>query len=214
VIYSIDLETMVQILQEHRQTGVLQAELPGGMAGLRERCRIEIDVVKGNIVACRVENSSEHVVLWGDDALREVHRLGVLDWTLTLRREPLPPLHASSAGLRTQPLSSWERMSMTDPFIRTPSGRLSPGGSTTGSTPVVRPVTGSFPVAGTSLIPRRTKEVEPGQMQAWHRTQRMVYALIDGKNSVQRITSMLSLSPRVVEQVLRALQAMGVIVLE
>jgi hypothetical protein len=208
VIYSIDLETMVQILQEHRQTGMLQAELPGGMAGLRERCRIEIDVVKGNIVACRVENSSERVVLWGDDALREVHRLGVVDWTLTLRREPLPPLHESSSGLRTRPLSSWERMSMTDPFMRTPLG------STTGSTPVVRPVTGSFPVAGTSLIPRRTKEVEPGQMHAWHRTQRMVYALIDGKNSVQRITSMLSLSPRVVEQVLRALQAMGVIVLE
>ncbi len=208
MIYSIDLETMVQILQEHRQTGVLQAEVPGGMAGLRERCRIEIDVVKGNIVACRVENSSERVVLWGDDALREVYRLGVLDWILTLRREPLPPLHESSPGLRTQPLSSWERISMTDPFMRTPLG------STTGSTPVVRPVTGSFPVAGTSLIPRRTKEVEPGQMQVWHRTQRMVYALIDGKNSVQRITSMLSLSPRVVEQVLRVLQAMGVIVLE
>ena len=213
MIYSIDLETMAQILQEHRQTGVLQAELPGGMAGLRERCRIEIDVVKGNIVACRVENSSERVVLWGEDALREVNRLGVLDWTLTLRREPLPPLHESSPNLRTQS-PSWERMSMTDPFMRTPSGRLSPRGSTTGSTPVVRPVTGGFPVVGTSLIPRRTKEVEPGQMQAWPRTQRMVYALIDGKNSIQRITSMLSLSPRVVEQVLRALRSMGVIVLE
>jgi hypothetical protein len=51
-------------------------------------------------------------------------------------------------------------------------------------------------------------------MQGWHRTQRMVYALIDGKNSVQRITGMLSLSPQAVEQVLRALQAIGVIVLE
>ena len=103
MIYSIDLETMVQILQEHRQTGVLQAELPGGMAGLRERCRIEIDVVTGNIVACRVENSSERVVLWGEDALREVNRLGVLDWTLTLQRETLPPLHETSFAFLPSP---------------------------------------------------------------------------------------------------------------
>jgi hypothetical protein len=212
VIYSIDLETMVQILQEHRQTGVLQAALPNGMAGLRERCRIEIDVVAGNIAACRIEDSSERIVLWGNDALREVHRLGVLDWNLTLQRETLSPLHETSPGVKTSPLSSWERMSMTDPFMRTPS----PMGLSTGSTPVVRPVTGTgnFPVVGTSLIPRRTMVIKPGQMQAWPRTQRMVYALIDGKNSIQRITDMLSLSPRVVEEVLRALRSMGVIVLE
>jgi hypothetical protein len=42
----------------------------------------------------------------------------------------------------------------------------------------------------------------------------MVYALIDGRNSVQPITAMLSLSSHVVEQVLRTFQAMGVIVLE
>jgi hypothetical protein len=122
-VYSIDLETMLQILQTHRQTGILYAELPSGAAGIKESCRAEISVSAGKIVSCRIEGRSGRSWLVGGEALREVYRLGVLDWQLTLQSETHPPVRETSPAIaRSWPipqrtaqvdqkqLLSWPRM--------------------------------------------------------------------------------------------------------
>jgi hypothetical protein len=167
---------------------MLQAELPNGVAGVRERCHVEIDVMTGKIVACRIRSNSGRVVAWGDDVLREVYRLGILDWNLTLQRQTPSPV---GRDLITPAL--------TNPTIPSPLEKT--------------PVEG-IPTSGTSLIPRRLVLLEPWQMASWPRTYRMVYALVDGKKSVTKITEILSVSPGTVEQVLRDLQAMRVIAIE
>jgi hypothetical protein len=68
----------------------------------------------------------------------------------------------------------------------------------------------STPIRG-QLVPTRSIFVTQSQMSAWPRRQRIVYALVDGKNTVQRIAEILSLSLFVVEQVLRDLQMIHVV---
>lgn len=68
------------------------------------------------------------------------------------------------------------------------------------------------PVAAIKPIPRRLQEqVAPGQMVTWTRLQRQVFALVDGKKTVEQIAAILSASPPRVQQTLYELQAMGMV---
>ena len=94
--YSIDLETMVQLLQEYKQTGLLHAQLPTGIAGIKELCHVEIDVVFGAMTSCRVVSDNGQKQLVGEEAVRELQRMGVVHWELTLKQDMVPPVRETS----------------------------------------------------------------------------------------------------------------------
>jgi hypothetical protein len=85
-MYTLNFETIKQMMQAYQQTGSLYAEMPSGVGRLREPCRIEIDVVSGQITSCAVIGSSGRY-LTGKEAMRELARLGRLNWTFTPREE-------------------------------------------------------------------------------------------------------------------------------
>ena len=66
------------------------------------------------------------------------------------------------------------------------------------------------PASARSSVPRRTVLVEQRQMISWPRRHRMVYVLIDGKKSIDRIAEILSLPINVVEDIIRDLQSIDV----
>lgn len=120
-MYTLDFETIQQVMQAHQKTGFLTAELPSGVNALREPCRIEISLQVGKIVSCAIVGKSGRR-LTGKEALQAMGRLGRLNWTFTPRQEEIipssQPLHSTSPLLapieyafiprRTAQLESWQ----------------------------------------------------------------------------------------------------------
>jgi hypothetical protein len=117
-MYTLDFETIRQVMQEHQKTGFLSAELPSGVPSLQEPCRIEINILAGAMASCAIISSSgSHIT--GKKAAEELSRLGRLRWTFMPNQEVVAP-SASSVGdslfpLRTVQLEqremrSWQRM--------------------------------------------------------------------------------------------------------
>lgn len=171
-MYTLDFETMRQVMQEHQKTGFLQADVPGGVMGLREPCRIEINILAGVLVSCAIVGASGRR-LTGIEAARELARLERLRWTFTPQQEP--------SGKVVQQMPSAPQTQIT---------------------------------ADSALMPRRTMQLEQRQMHAWPRLHRGVFALADGNKSSMKMAEMLSTSPELVDQALRDLQSIGVIVIE
>jgi len=65
-----------------------------------------------------------------------------------------------------------------------------------------------------TLIPQRLVELPSEQRKTWTRTQRLVFSLVNGKNSVTYIAYLLSLSTPLVEQTLSELYQMKVLILD
>ena len=85
-MYTLDFETIRQMMQEYQQTGFLYSEVPSGIGSLREPCRIEINIVSGEIASCAVVGLSNRR-LTGKEAARELARLGRLTWTFTPQQQ-------------------------------------------------------------------------------------------------------------------------------
>jgi hypothetical protein len=56
-------------------------------------------------------------------------------------------------------------------------------------------------------VPRRLMQVEQGGMHAWSRKQRQVFALVDGRRSIERIAVILCQPLNVVKEIVHELQA-------
>jgi len=79
-VYTLDIETMRQVMQAHKKTGRLQTDLPSGVSSLREPCHVEIALEAGNIVSSSIVGSSGSL-LTGERAYQELTHLGRLRWT-------------------------------------------------------------------------------------------------------------------------------------
>lgn len=95
--YTLDFETIQQVMQEHRRTGFLSAEIPSGVMRLRESCRIEITLMAGAISSCAIIGSSGRQ-LTGKEAAQELARLGRLRWTFTPQQEAARPSQPASVS--------------------------------------------------------------------------------------------------------------------
>ncbi|MFL5663597.1 MAG: hypothetical protein ACJ8BW_19995 [Ktedonobacteraceae bacterium] len=98
-MYTIDLATILQLLQEFRRNGILQAELPSGVPGIREPCQALIELAEGKVVFCHIKNANGRTVLASEDALNVLNGLGTLNWLFTERQEP------PASGLRDSSMS-------------------------------------------------------------------------------------------------------------
>ncbi len=95
-MYTLDFETIRQVMQAHQKTGSLQAEMPSGVASLREPCHIEINIMAGTIISCTIIGNSGRYLI-GEKAIQELFRLGQLNWTFTSEQKAAVQPTASSA---------------------------------------------------------------------------------------------------------------------
>ena len=126
LMYTLDFETIKQVMREHQKTGFLYADAPSGVNSLREPCRIEIKIMAGSVVSSTIVGSSGRR-LTGKDADKELSRLGRIRWTFTPQQEvvtpqPAPPvitpavptdisfLPRRSVQLEQWQMRSWPRM--------------------------------------------------------------------------------------------------------
>jgi len=122
-VYTLDLKTMRQIMQKHKQTGHLHTDLPSGVPGLRGPCHVDIMLEAGAMVSCTIK-SSRGVLLTGDKAYQELTRLGRLHWTFVPSVSPVgrPGFASQTMGRHTVPrprrtmvveqwqMQSWQRL--------------------------------------------------------------------------------------------------------
>jgi hypothetical protein len=97
VVYTLDIETMRQVMQKYKKTGHLHADLPSGVPGMRDFCRVEIALEAGKIVSCSIV-SNRGLLITGDKAYQELTRLGRIGWTFVPPssspiKQAMPDLH-------------------------------------------------------------------------------------------------------------------------
>src|SRR5579885_2457664 len=117
-MYTLDFETIKQVMQEHQKTGLLYAEVPAGLAALREPCRVEINIIAGNIVSCAIVGVSGRYIT-GNAAAQELARLGRIRWNFTPQQkastQPIPampkPVSISAFPRRTRQVDQWQAQS-------------------------------------------------------------------------------------------------------
>jgi hypothetical protein len=98
LMYTLNFETIRQVMQAHQKTGTLRARAPTGIASLREPCNIEISIMAGSIVSCTVVGSSGRYMV-GERAIQELYRVGQLSWTFTPVEETVAqPTPSSNFG--------------------------------------------------------------------------------------------------------------------
>lgn len=118
-MYSLDFETMRQVMQEHQKTGFLYADAPAGVGRIHEPCRIEVAMKAGNVVSCSVIGNSGRS-LTGKEATRELARQGELRWTFELQQQmmktqmtlavPNSPFPLRTVQLEQRQMQDWPRM--------------------------------------------------------------------------------------------------------
>lgn len=80
-MYYLNFATIIKLLKEFRRSGVLQAELPKGIANIQETCSIQVKILQGEITDYQLMVRSGGTIVADENMLREVERLGPLEWT-------------------------------------------------------------------------------------------------------------------------------------
>lgn len=115
-MYTLDFETMKQVMQEHQKTGILYADLPTGSAGINEPCRVEVKIMAGKVASCSIVTGSGRR-LTEKESVQKLSRLGQLYWTFVPQQEvsdrPAFPASAQRVILpqRTVYLEQWQMRS-------------------------------------------------------------------------------------------------------
>lgn len=169
------------ILQSLHLSGTLHGEIPAKKLGNRAPWQAWLRLVEGQVAACQILDNLGAVVNAGEFALEAIAKLGPLNW------EVIP--EALEGTLKLPRISQ--------------SGPLPPATETALQTPPVLPL----------IIPQRLLNVTLKQMNQteWPRNYRMIYLLVDGIRTSEKIASMLLIPQPEVEQILHELQEMRII---
>jgi hypothetical protein len=209
--YMLELETLLYILEESEQNGILSAELVAGVPGFKERCRAKIGLRAGKIAACELEGTNGRILIAGMSALRALSNLGVQEWQLleNQSREQLSP--AQTSDRKGEQSERYEKQSRAiGPVL-----------------PVVAPIPPSFttnePDRRTSsllsFIPHRVASVNGRALEQLPRSHRRVLSLVDGSRNIERISFLLSSSSGIQNnqqlwKIMKDLEIMGMIRIE
>ena len=195
-MYSLDIETLISVLQNRRIQGFLEADLStGGFSGPLRSGFIRVELQEGKIISAFISDANGRILHQGQEALSKVGGV-VLTWQLT----------ETSSSL----LDNNVRNDANFPIQHSPV--LNQTHSVTHS--FLSPVGRSYAFNVDSFVPVRRQNISPERLRFLSRSVRSVYALVNGVNSIQRIADMLSLPVDLVYRELLVLQQQQIIALQ
>ena len=187
-MYSLDIETLIGVLQNRRIQGSLEANLStGGISGPLKNGSVKIELKEGKVISATISDASGNILYQGQDALNKVRKV-VLTWQLT--EIPLSPLNKDVRTDLTVPAQYPSTLNQ----VQATANLLLPY------------VDRSFVSSINSFVPIRRQNLTPDRLRYLSRSARSIYALVNGINSIQRIADLLSLPVDVVYPELLALQ--------
>jgi hypothetical protein len=106
--YPLDLTTILYLLDQQQQSGVLQAAL-ADVPGTRETCQARLKLIRGKVMSCVVETSSGRLYVEGRRALTLLAQLGTVEWVWKMEEEgsvtrSLPAVQPGNAGFNPNEL--------------------------------------------------------------------------------------------------------------
>jgi len=185
-----DLTSLLWILKTSRQSGIVLLELrdvKGTSTG--EPWQAYLYLVEGRAVACRIYSKKDGRVLLGNE--EAMHWLA--RWEKREFAWKALTSEQSRAILFAQQSSSPQGL-LPSPQRAASAQRLN-----------------EVMAANNDGVPQRLVSVEKNIMRSWPRNHRLIFALVDGKRSVEKIAAMLKLTQKNVEEVLSDLHRIGVI---
>lgn len=201
--YYLDLMTMIAALQSLGQTGQVEADLSATPQKGRGRVQpgyLTLTIKDGQVLSWVLMGANGEQILSGsEDDIGTLNRLYPMRIKWKFTQMVLPA--SSTSGLYSQfsPSLDWENTSRS---------RETPSTSTSPSHPVFS--SDSF---GGARVPYRVRVVSAEYLTSMPRQYRMIYALINGINSVERIIQLMpALSPDTIKTILHELQSRGIIV--
>ena|SRR5579859_1002523 len=211
-MYTLDFDTMKQVMQAHRKTGLLTADVPAGFMGIKEPGRIEIVFEAGTMIGCTIVGVSGWRIT-SKDAITQIARIGQLFWNFVPQAKPEQgePLSAQT------PSGPLPQVRIQRPPISGMTPTTQPLSSSQQGLPMTPGPQNLIPARNFAgdmlLIPRRAIASDQGQTRSWPRIHRQIFALADGTRNSGKIAEMLSIAPEQVAKALHELQAIGAITL-
>lgn len=198
-MYSLDIETLIGVLQNRQIYGFLKADISSGQVSGVGRGSVVVVLKEGKIDSVSIYDGNGRLLFQGRDALGRLRRV-VFTWQL----EETPPAQSSRAITTTNP----SLPGIPYPVEQSPS-------LTRSDIPVAASRSG-MPVSAMSmgsLVPIRYQQLSSDNLQYLSRNARGIYTLTNGTNTIQRISALLSLPLESVYAELVALQGMQLVVI-
>lgn len=198
--YTIDLDTILQILGGYQQNGTLHGDIPPRKLDNKVPLKAQLRLFEGAVISCTILDEKGAIVLTGGTALKALRQAGQLNWTMMQEAE--------------QSFLSVEEHFSGASNPQLPTVQTSPRLPAAPSNPRL-PVAPNWKAYPQLAVPQRLVTVTPEQMRQgqWSRNHRMVYGMIDGVRTIEKTAALLSLYPQEVEQIVRDLQTIRVVAL-
>lgn len=180
-MYSLDIETLTNVLRGLKVRGSAQAKLPSGIVGVSGQCTVVVVLDEGKMLSITIYDQQGNPLFQGKDAFETI-RQRVLTWQL----------NEASSGPSRNPFSSPSMPAEPTAYALIPQP------------PMMEQHSASLAALGT-FIPVRQQHLSLPPLH-WSRTRRRVYALVNGTNDIAYIARLLSLPVGVVVAELQALQ--------
>lgn len=194
-MYSLDIETLISVLQNRHIQGFLEADLStGGVSGSLKNGLVKVELKDGKIISISLNDANGRVLYQGQEALNKVRRL-VLTWQLTET-----PSKLVDEEMRPNPTFPGQRFSDLSQIQPT-------------TNPFLPPVDRSSVLDVSDFVPIRLQNLPPDRLRYLSRSARSIYALVNGANSIRRVADLLSQPVDVVYRELLALQEERIIVI-
>jgi len=195
-VYSLDIETLIGVLQNRRIQGSLEANLStGGISGPLKNGSVKVELREGKIISATISDASGHILYQGQDALSRVRKV-VLTWQLM--ETPLSLLNKDARTDLAIPAEHPPALNQTQSAIN----------------PSLSRVDRSFASNINSFVPIRRQNLPPERLRYLSRSARSIYALVNGTSPIQRIADLLSLPVDVVYRELLVLQQEQLVTLQ
>ena len=175
--YKIDLKTLLLMLEELFQSGILSTTFVRGRSSRKDKYLATLEIANGKVMSCVIVDSKGQIFLSGGGALDMLQGLDACLWRFDVQHgQPFVKSSSPNAGIA--------QFSPVQPSLN-PANTQS-----------------SFPIP---------KQAFSGNSQSMDRYHRRVFALVDGRRSVEKIAHISALDVYTVLALLHDLEMMGLI---
>ena len=199
-MYSLDVETLLGVLQGLKVRGSIEAILLSSIIEIPAKSRVVLELNEGKMLSATIYAPQGYVLFQGKEALERI-RQKVLTWQLT------ETLSANTENAFSVQMPEQPPYAPMQP--KQPTQPMRPVQSVQSAQPIQQPAMDQRTRSSASLdtfIPVRLPTRLSSQQQ-WSRTRMRIYALVNGRNSIAYIAHLLSLPGETVYIELKALQA-------
>lgn len=209
-MYTVTLTALNRMLRDYSYNGWGYATLPAGIGHIKEPCRIVLSIYQGEIKTCYIAGKDGQVLMTGKEAQELIEQSSPLSWSLKSYQDPETPapshpaIKYPSPDRTTRPLPALHlpAPSQARPQVPAQEPRV------TRPLPAIRP-----PQPTTQIYPLRAREIPFAELSRWPRKWRQIYMLANGDMTIDKVATMLQLSPQEMRGILQVMISQGVIIL-